>query len=275
MKTLNYLYTLLLAAASLHTVQAQKADDLAANRVIITGVRFSYPLVEQWIKRYKEAHPEANIVIESRNVSDPAKYDLLIEAYEQDATIRETREYAYVARYALLPVANAKSAFAKKFADKGLTRDLIKQIYFNDIYADKRAQKKIDVNYTIYTRLQKAGAPITFAKYFGFEQANIKGNTIAGADEHLIKSLLKDTLGISYSVPGLLYNLKTRKVADGLTVIPVDTDDSGRVSDDEKFYDNLDVVLEKLQAGDLKNVPTEHIHLKPSLSKNNYQLNFI
>lgn len=236
-------------------------------KVVITGVRFAYPLVEKWIEGYKVANPDVTVSIEARNVTDPAKYDLLIEAYEPDKAVKEQREYLYLARYALIPVANAKSAFAKEYAEKGLTTDLIKQIYFNDIYADKKEQKKIEAEYTIYTRLQKAGAPITFSKYFGYEQANIKGKAIAGADEHLIKAVLKDSTGISYNVPGLIYDLKTRKPLDGLVVIPVDADGNGRIAKDEFFYETLDTVLEKLESGNIKNIPVENLHL--SLLKNN------
>lgn len=249
---------------TLSTVIAFAQDE---PKVIITGVRFSYPLVQKWIDDYKIANPGANIQIESRTTTDPAQYDLLIEAYEPEATIKETREYLYIAKYALLPVANSKSDFAKVYSTKGLTTELIKQIYFNDIYADKKKDEKIDVNYTIYTRLQKAGAPITFSKYFGYQQSNIKGKAIAGADEHLVKALLKDTVGISYNIPGLLYDLQTRKPLPGLTVIPVDADGNGRVSNDEKFYDNLEVVLQKLEEGELKNIPVEYLHL--SIRKHN------
>ncbi|MGC3946232.1 MAG: hypothetical protein QM762_17235 [Chryseolinea sp.] len=241
---------------------AQKAE----KKVVITGVRFSYPLVEKWIEEYKVANPDVNVVIETRTTTDPAKYDLLIEAYEQDAQTKEARDFLYIGRYALLPVANAQSAFAAEFGEKGLTKELIKQIYFNDIYADKKKQKEIKSSFTIYTRLQKAGAPITFSKYFGYEQANIKGKAIAGADEHLVKALLKDSTGISYNVPGLLFDLKTRQPLAGVKIIPVDADDNGKVSDDERFYDNLDAVLDKIESGQLKNVPLEFLHL--SIAKN-------
>lgn len=253
------IYFLLLTAA---TVLAQPAE----KKVVITGVRFSYPLLEKWIEAYKVANPKTNIVIETRTTTDPAKYDLLIEAYEPDAKTKESREYLYLGRYALLPVANANSAFASEFGEKGLTSDLIKQIYFNDIYADKKKQKAIESPFTIYTRLQKAGAPVTFAKYYGYEQANIKGKAISGADEHLVKALLKDSTAISYNVPGLLFDLKTRRPLPGLKIIPLDADDNGKVAADERFYDNLDTVLDKLESGELKNVPVEFLHL--SIAKN-------
>lgn len=238
-------------------------------KVIITGVRFSYPLLEKWIEGYKLSNPNVDIVIETRTTTDPAKYDVLIEAYEPDQQTKDSREFLYIGRYALLPVANAHSAFAAEFSEKGLTNELIKQIYFNDIYADKKKQKEIKSDFTIYTRLQKAGAPVTFAKFYGYEQANIKGKAISGADEHLIKALLKDSTAISYSVPGLLFDLKTRKTLDGLAVIPVDADDNGKVSADERFYDNLDAVLEKLEGGVLRNVPVNFLHLSIAKSSTN------
>ncbi|WP_353718551.1 hypothetical protein [Dyadobacter sp. 676] len=256
-----FLATGLALAASLNAF----AQESTENKVIITGVRFAYPIVDKWIKEYTAANPKAQIAIETRTVTDPAKYDLLIEAYEQEKDVRDTREYISIGRYALLPVANAKSAFAKEYADKGLNEKTYKQIFFHDIYAEK--DKSLTTQYTIYTRLQKAGAPLTFARYFGYEQQNIKGKAIAGADEHLIKALLKDETGITYTTPGLAYDLQTRKPLEGLTIIPVDLDGNGRVSKEEKALDNLDEVLATLETGKIKNVPVENIHF--SIAKNN------
>jgi phosphate transport system substrate-binding protein len=239
------------------------------SKVIITGVRFSYPLVNSWIEGYKATNPNSVIQIESRTNTDPAKYDLLIEAYEPDSLTRDNREFVYIGRYALLPVANAKSAFTKQFGEKGLTRDIISEAYFVDPYAEKENAKKIEGNYTVYTRLQKAGAPITLAKYFGFEQASIKGKAIAGADEHLIKAVLRDSTAISYATLGLLYDLKKRTPVSGLAILPVDLDDNGRVNGEEKIYDNLDKVIARFEGGDLENVPIEYIHVSISKRSSN------
>jgi len=257
---------LLLATGLTSSVSSMlTAQDNPQNKVIITGVRFAYPLVEKWIQVYTAENPNAQIAIETRTITDPEKYDLLIEAYDQERLIKEGRETISIGRYALVPVANSKSAFAREFGEKGLTESDFKQIFFHDIYAEKG--KSITAPYTVYTRLQKAGAPFTFAKYFGYEQQQIKGKAIAGADEHLIKALLKDDTGITYTVPGLAFDLHTRKPADGLTIIPVDLDNNGRVSKDEKLVDNLDHLVEKFESEKIKNVPIEYIHL--SITKTN------
>jgi phosphate transport system substrate-binding protein len=245
-------------------VEKQKA-------VIITGARFAYPLLQKWIDEYTNANPNAQIVIESRGTADPAQYDILVEAYDQDEEIKRTRNYVNVARYAVLPVANSKSLFSKYYADKGLNTDLINQLFFHDLYATKKEQEvTIKQPFTIYTRLQKAGAPIVFTRYFGYAQKDIKGKAIAGADEHLLKAVLRDSLAVSYLPLTLIYDQASRKPVVGLTVLPVDFNGNGRVNDEEKFYGDLTTVLTRLEATESKNIhnlPLASLHL--SVDKSN------
>ncbi|WP_221392425.1 substrate-binding domain-containing protein [Dyadobacter sp. NIV53] len=264
----NFKSLLFAAGLAMVTAPFSFSQEVSQNKVIITGVRFAYPLIDKWIKQYSAENPGSQIVIETRTVTDPEKYDLLIEAYDQEKAVKEGREFISIGRYALLPVANAKSEFAKQYEDKGLIEKTYKQIFFHDIFAEK--DESITAPFTVYTRLQKAGAPLTFAKYFGYEQQQIKGKTIAGADEHLIKALLKDETGITYTVPGLAYDLNTRKPTEGIAIIPVDLDGNGKVSKEEKLVGNLDQVIEKLETEKVKNVPVEYINF--SIAKNSTNL---
>jgi phosphate transport system substrate-binding protein len=237
--------------------------------VVVTGVRFAYPLIQKWIDDYNAAQPDVQIIIESRGSADPQS-DILVEAYEPDEAIKKTREYLYVARYAVLPVANSHSAFAKTYSVKGLTRGLINQLYFHDLFADPDKQIKIKELFTIYTRLQKAGAPIAFTKFFGFEQKDIGGKAIAGSDEHLLKAILRDSSAVSYLPLTVIYDHENRRPVNGLSVLPVDLNGNDRISDDEKFYDELETVIERTEnaeAKDLKNLPIAFLHL--SVDKKN------
>jgi phosphate transport system substrate-binding protein len=261
----------LMAKATSHDLPAKSATQRAEQKiVIITGARFTYPLVQKWIDDYNTVNQEVQIVIESRGTSDPAQYDILIDAYEPAEEVKKTRDYLYIARYAVLPVANSSSAFAKEYTDKGLDQDLIKQLFFHDIFSDKENQKKIEVPYTIYTRLQKAGVPITFTGYFGFQQKDIKGKVIAGSDEHLLKAVLRDSTSITYFPLSVIYDHTTGKPHPGLVVLPVDLNGNDRVTKDEKFYDELPSVIQVLEGKDqkeLNNVPIGNIHL--SVNKKN------
>jgi phosphate transport system substrate-binding protein len=214
--------------------------------------------VQKWVDDYKTVNPEFQIIIESRGSSDPTQYDMLIEVYEPDDELKKNREYIYLARYAILPVANRRSEFAKIYSDKGLNRELIKQLFFHDVFADKDKEQKIKVPYTIYTRLQKAGSPIVFTKYFGYDQKDIQGKAIAGSDEHLLKSLLHDSTGVSYLPLTLIYDHTSKKPTEGLIVLPVDLNGNGRISDDEKFYSDLTNVTQQLEdknSKEINNIP--------------------
>jgi len=237
------------------------AQEQAKKKVVITGVRFTYPLLEKWIAEFRETNPDTEVIIESRTTVDPSKYDLLIEAYEPEKSVKETRDYLYLARYALLPIGNSSSAFVKAFSDKGLTSDLIRQIYFHDILADRSQDKRLALSHTVYTRLQKAGAPITFAKFYGYDQQNIKGKAIAGSDEHLLKALQKDSTAISYSTPAILFDPQSRNLAAGISIIPLDLDGNKKVTENEKIFSTLDTTIKGLEEEDIKNIPVGDLHI--------------
>jgi phosphate transport system substrate-binding protein len=232
--------------------------------VIVTGARFSYKLVQKWIDEYNRLNPDVQIIIEARGSSDPTYFDILAEVFPPLENVRKDREYVDVGRYAILPVATSNSSFAKIYSDKGLNTALINQLYFHDIFSDSEKEEKVKAMYSIYTRLQRAGVPIVFTKYFGYEQKDIKGKAIAGSDEHLLKALLRDSTGVSYLPLPLIYDQQTGKPIEGLTVLPVDVNGNGRVSDDEKFYETLTSVVDRLEGKNLKeikNIPIEYLHL--------------
>jgi phosphate transport system substrate-binding protein len=285
MGTIQRLFTLIFIAASI-TAGAQQEVVLAkANltpevknkssqkAIVVTGARFSYKLVQRWIDEYNKLKPEVQIIIESRGSADPAS-DILIEAYEQNDDVKKNREYLYVARYAVLPIATATSQFARVYGEKGLNREQIIKVFFDDIFADQEKEIEIKAPFTVYTRLQKAGAPNVFARHFGFEQKDIKGKAIAGADEHLLKALLRDSTGVSYLPLSLIYDHATLQPIPGITVLPVDVNGNGRVNDEEKFYQNGSTVIERLENGgpkELKNIPIEYLHLSVDKTRSSPQ----
>lgn len=260
----NALLLISLISFSSRAQSTASAEGQKQKVVIITGVRFAYPLVQKWIDDYNTIDPSVQLVIEARGSADPSKYDILIEAYDPADEVRKSREYVYIARYAVLPVANGISQFAKTYSDKGLNEELIKQLFFHNVFADKDKEQTVKAPYTAYTRLQKAGAPVVFAKYFGFDQKDIYGKAIAGSDEHLLKAILRDSTAVSYLPLTLVYDHASKKPVNGLSVLPVDFNGNGRINDEEKFYGDLTTVIQRIEeAGskDIHNIPVEHIHL--------------
>ncbi|HYF69699.1 MAG TPA: hypothetical protein VD884_16255 [Ohtaekwangia sp.] len=249
------------------TTTLQKSTHLDDHKiVVVTGARFSYHLVQKWIDDFNKDYPDIQVVIESRGSSDPLKYDILAEVYEHPEDIKAHRQYLYIGKYAILPVAKTQSQFAAAYASKGLNDDLIKQMFFHNIFADEDEEVKIKVPYTVYTRFQKAGAPKVFAEFYGFEQKDINGKAIAGSDEHLLKALLRDSTGITYLPLPLLFNpASTKGFDEDFTILPVDLDGNGKIKDDERsFFSNPETLIKKLEGQN--NVPAAYFHL--SVDKN-------
>ena len=253
-------------------LQQSEGDSLHTSQkiIVVTGARFSYQLMERWIDDYNKLNPGVQIIIESRGSADPHNYDVLAEVYPHPEEIQKKRHYIKVGRYAILPVATSNSPFARHYADKGVNKEKIVDIFFHDIFNDKGRKGSVHPPFTPYTRLQKAGVPSVFANYFGYEQKDLKGNAIAGADAHLLKAVLRDSVGVTYLPLPLIYDRLTRLPVEGLTVLPVDFDGNGKVSDDEKFYNNVDTVIDKLEKAnpaDVRNIPIGYLHLSVDKAK--------
>lgn len=264
MRTIRRIFAFGLLLGISPSLFAQNGAPRDPNVVVVTGTRFTYDLIERWIDAYSAVRPGVQIVVEYRGTADPDRYDILVEVYPHEEAYARNRHYVYVGRYAIVPVARAGSPFAEYYSNKGVTDETFRRVFFRDLFIEKAKHKELEIPYTVYTRLQKAGVPKVFAAHFGYEQKDIKGIAIAGADKHSLKAFLRDSIGVTYLPLPLIYDLDTRKPIAGLTVLPPDLNGNNRVTDDEKFYDRLDDVIQRLEQLDTKhirNIPISHVHL--------------
>lgn len=250
-------------------------QNVAPAKVVITGARFSYPLVEYWITRYKAIRPETQIIIQHRTTTDPSGYDILVEGYEHDEAFRSTRDYLYIGQYTVLPFSNSRSALAVHSQSEWLTNDDLKQLYFHDPFAERKSPAP--ANTTIYTRLQKAAVPATFAAFYGYSQQDIKGKSIGGADEHLVKAVQKDSSGVSYASVNLLYDNSTRSLREQLSLIPFDLDGNKKITpEEERAFTSLSNLVDFLEKHGTRNVPSAHLHLSlPKVHDNTEAVRFL
>jgi phosphate transport system substrate-binding protein len=201
--------------------------------VVISGARFASGIFESWIEEYRQLYPEVEFRIEDKGAAEFSDADLIIHGYRvSNSETDKSREYITIARYAILIVSNDKSPFAQYYGRKGINRDQIKQIFFFDP-VENGDKPELKMPFQVYTRVQLAPSPIVFAACFGYDQQHIHGRAIAGSDLHLVKSVQRDSLGITYLPLPLVYSPETGKTIGGIAVIPVDYDGNGRITDDE------------------------------------------
>ena len=240
----------------------------STEKVIITGSRFTYPLINKWIEEFKKTNPEVNFTVIPRGTPNVDSANLIINAHElAPAEIRPGFKVINISRYVLLPVANEKNPALAKYEKKGLDEKELKTLFFKkfdpiaDLEAPKKSKGKSEYQPTLYTREQKACAPTTFARSYGFEQEDILGKPIGGDDNHLISAIKKDTNGITFNNLGFIYDIKTRKVNTGLKVIPLDFNNNGKVDEEENIYENLDNLVSVVEGQRSPKVAVGNINL--------------
>lgn len=177
----------------------------ADGKVVITGTRFSYPLVEKWIAEFKKEYPNVPFRLITRGNLNVDSANLIINAHKlHPEEIKGGNYVVNIGRYALLPVTNAKNPLVAEWSKKGIKEKQLKKLFFKkyDPFADEEEVKekhKNEYKPTLYTRAQKACAPISFARHFGFKQDDILGKPIGGDDKHLITAIENDTNVFTYS----------------------------------------------------------------------------
>ncbi|WP_143307574.1 hypothetical protein [Chitinophaga vietnamensis] len=243
--------SLLLAAVfAAHTTQAQ------SDTITVTGTRFTFPLVQQWINDFHQDHPGVVFRLVSPREAAAANADVRISAQKITPEQRSPQNiYVDVARYALLPVANTQN----EYANHPLKVKALRALYFEDNNIDKKKETPAATAPVIYNRLEKSCAPVTFAAFYGATFEDIKGKSVVGDDQHLLQAVQDDPRGISFNNPGFIYDLHNRKPVSHIAVIPLDLNDNGKLDADEDFYSNLDVLIQRLETAPPAAIPVEGV----------------
>jgi phosphate transport system substrate-binding protein len=71
----------------------------------------------------------------------------------------------------------------------------------------------------------------------------------------------QDVTGVSFNNLGFVYNLKTRRVADGLAVIPIDLNTNGKIDTDEQIYKTVDDVIAFIEKTNHAAFVTERVNV--------------
>ncbi|WP_026993916.1 hypothetical protein [Flectobacillus major] len=256
-----------IAIASFFSVQAQ-------NKVVLSGTKFTYPLIETWITAYKKVNPEARIKLVDKNQEGAEQANVRIASYDIDkAELKENEVAIPVSRYALLPVANAKNPLAQKAQKRGIKQEDLKKVFLEDP-EDALEDKKTEASYQVYTRSARVCSSITFANYLGAKPDDIVGKGITGEDKHLLEAIRRDSLGVTYNNLGYLYDLQSRALQQGLVVLPIDINDNGRLDKDEQIYQDLDVLISYLDKNPkIKAIPVEKVYFIANTTTENDELN--
>jgi phosphate transport system substrate-binding protein len=258
MKTLRKNLWILVSTVAFLSATAQTKNN---GKVIITGTKFTFPLITEWIKGFQEKYPDISIGLQQKDAAPSEQANLFISGHAlAPSEIKTGYHLVKVARYAILPITNEQNPWLKTIAATGIDKEQLKSIFFEKQNAENNASQK-NVSLAIYTREQKGCAPIAFANYYNLKPENINGKQLQGDDKVLLKAVTDDKNGITYNNLGYIYDLKTRKVPSPLAIVPIDQNGNGKLDATEKIYENLDVLIAAIESGKTKEIPVEYITL--------------
>ena len=103
---------------------------------------------------------------------------------------------------------------------KHLNSKKLKQLYFlNDEFEEDVKKNKQFEKLVIYSGSNSASVASSFAHNFGEETSSFRGKRISGDDLFLNTALSKDPLGVSFNALPNIFDLQSRHIKSGLTVI--------------------------------------------------------
>lgn len=191
----------------------------------ISEAGFSRELVETLVSEYNSSSEGRHIVLTNGDG-------------DGRIVLREQGEGS-IGRFVVLPIANAGNPFvASGKARKGLNQKLERQIFIErDELADlgsDYAPKELNAGTVFSLAGRKALTSQLEARNLNAPQVSIKGKKIFGSDVSAINAVKKNTDGIGFNIPSLIYNKESRRPESGLAILNVDLDGDGKVTDEER-----------------------------------------
>lgn len=258
MKMMRKNMALLLASFACASAFAQNTI-----KVDLGNARFARELVETWISEYGKQNPGFAAEIVSGQSDADVQFSLVANRQVQGGTI--------VGQYFILPIGHAGGALLNdRKIKKGLGAKQLKDLFVQKDFVDDFETDEDDkFDATVYSLAgKKAAITNLFARHLGTDPSKLKGKKIIGQEQSALSRVQNDETGVSFNVIGLVYDVRTRRPADGIAVLPVDLDGNGKVSEEERqALTSMDNLMAFLELAGKTGLPSEEIAVSATDSR--------
>lgn len=248
------------------TVQDEKELE---GSVSISGAFALYPLAVQWTNGFAERNPLVRMDISAggagKGMTDVLNGMVDFAMLSRDLHDEEREKGAVdyiVGRDAVLPMVNASNPLIDRILEKGITNDDAYRIWVSREYRTwgqfLGTGEKIPIK--VYTRSDACGAAQTFAAWFGSKQDDLGGTAVFG-DPGIAKAVSEDPYGIGFNNVAYAFDSQTARPVEGLYILPVDSDKDGKISPEERFYDNKVQLVRAVEADKYPAPPARNLYL--------------
>ncbi len=211
MKNLKYTTLLLLTVLFTSSLFAQQ-------KVYVSNNRFATAILEKWASEFEKQNPDIDIVFVNANDKN-ADLSFVINSDNSSNTVYS------VGRYALVPFTTSENPLLVELNKRRLNNRRLQSLFFEkDILEESIGfQKRLESDdIVIYSARNGNAFDEVFASHFGYEAADIKGKKILGDDSFLINAIKKEEIGITYNPLNYLFDINSKSLKEGLSLIPLD-----------------------------------------------------
>ncbi len=220
-------------------------EEKAARSYYVRCPRFVRPMMEKWIEEYSTLRPDVKICLAKRCAKSEIDMNVVLRRSNIDGY-----EVMYFGDYCILPVTKKNSFADKKLSGKTMGRKRLKKLFFTkneEDYVDEYEREEYrKIPYVVYSSNDTASVSGSFATFFDEPLCNLRGKRVSGDDAFLNNAVVNDTLGVTFNAIPNIFDIKTRRVRDGLSLLRVDTEGlSGYEITNNTTIDEMIDVLEQ------------------------------
>ncbi len=249
---------------------AGSKNDSVRGKITLSGAFALYPLAVKWAEEFQKLHPQVTVNVSAggagKGMTDALSKMVDLGMYSKSVSPEEQAKGAWwiaVAKDAVLPTINSKNPVLAELRKKGLTRQVLYDIFITEkIKTWGQAvgnNSKVEIH--AFTRSDACGAAEMWAKYLnGKKQEDLQGLGVNG-DPGVADAVRRSPEGIGFNNLGFVYEMSTRKIYDGLAVVPIDLNGNGIVDPDEDFYGTMDQVMNAINEGKYPSPPARDLYL--------------
>ena len=245
-----------------------KKKNSSQGTIRISGAWALYPMMIRWADEYKKAHPGCQIDVTAggagKGVAEALTGLVDIGMVSRDIKPEELQrgaKYVPVVKDAVFPVMNANNPILGQILSKGLTKKQFVALWVEGqtfTWGQLTGVANGDAVH-LYTRSDSCGAAETWAAYLGKHQEELKGVGVYG-DPGITEAVKKDALGVGYNNLNYAYDMKTGLPQKGIRIIPVDSNENGRV-DPQEDLSTKKKAIQAVRKGLYPSPPARDLHI--------------
>lgn len=259
-------FTLLLSSCSHKSKQNNNSK--AESSIQLSGAFALYPMAVKWAEEYQKLHPNIRIDISGggagKGMTDALAGVVDIGMVSREIYQEELNKGAYpfaVVIDAVVPTINASNPEIENIKKIGLKKETAQKLWNKEFKTwGEVLGTSSNIPVHVFTRSDACGAAETFAAWFNKKQENLKATAVFG-DPGVAAAVQKDKVGIGYNNIAYVYDQKTKKPFDGLTVIPIDVNENGQIDSEENFYETSEILIQAIKDGKYPSPPARDLYL--------------